>query len=274
LQLYYAEKDIDGIWGDPVPFKYNSPEYSVGHPSLTADGKTLFFSSNMPGGFGGADIYKCTMSDTGWSAPVNLGNDINTEGDELFPNYMEKTQLLLFSSNGHYGLGGLDIYLVSLKVEKFIRPMNLGAPLNSSADDFGLFLTSTQKSGYVSSNRKSDGKGNDDIYYVKMLKELPNPWKEINGVASNNFGRSLANTKINFRNESGDYVDSVVTDANGKYSVNLPTGMKFTMDVTKPSYRSLTNLLSTNTTDNIISLSPVLDHRVIVKGHVSNTTKK
>lgn len=273
LQLYYAEKDIDGVWGDPVPFKYNSPEFSVGHPSLTADGKTLFFSSNMPGGYGGADIYKCTLSDTGWLAPVNLGADINTEGDELFPNYMEKTQLLLFSSNGHYGLGGLDIYLASLKVEKFIRPMNLGAPLNSSADDFGLFLTSTQKSGYVSSNRKSDGKGNDDIYYVKMLKELPNPWKEINGVASNNFGRSLANTKINFRNEAGDYVDSVVTDANGKYSVNLPTGMKFTMDVTKPSYRSLTNLLSTNTTDNIISLSPVLDHRVIVKGHVANTTK-
>jgi outer membrane protein OmpA-like peptidoglycan-associated protein len=273
LQLYYAEKDIDGVWGEPVPFKFNSPEYSVGHPSLTADGKMLFFSSNMPGGYGGADIYKCVMSDTGWSAPTNLGSEINTEGDELFPNYFEKTQLLLFTSNGHYGLGGLDIYLASLKVEKFIRPMNLGAPLNSSADDFGLFLNSTQKSGYVSSNRKLDGKGNDDIYYVKLLKELPNPWKEINGIASNNFGRSLANTKIHFRNETGDYVDSVVTDANGKYNVNLPTGMKFTMDVTKPSYRSVTNLLSTNTTDNILSLNPVLDHRVIIKGNVSSSTK-
>jgi outer membrane protein OmpA-like peptidoglycan-associated protein/tetratricopeptide (TPR) repeat protein len=273
LQLYYSEKDLDGNWTEPTAFKYNNRDYSIGHPSLTADGKTLFFSSNMPGGYGGADLYKCSLLDSGWSAPINLGPNINTEGDELFPNYIEKSHLLIFSSNGHYGLGGLDIYLASLKVEKFIRPSNLGAPLNSAADDFGFFLTSTQKSGYVSSNRKTDGKGNDDIYYVKLLKELPNPWKEIKGIASNNFGRSLANTKINFRNESGDYIDSVVTDANGKYSVNLPTGMKFTIDVTKPSYRSLTNLLSTNTTDNTLSLNPVLDHRVIIKGHVSSSTK-
>jgi outer membrane protein OmpA-like peptidoglycan-associated protein len=274
LQMFTAEKDIDGNWTDAIPFKYNSPEYSVGHPSLTSDGKTLFFSSDMPGGLGGADIYKCTLvGDTAWSTPENLGPEVNTEGDELFPNFIEKTQLLLFASNGHYGLGGMDIYLISLKVPKFMKAMNLGAPLNSSADDFGLVLTSTMKSGYASSNRKDGGKGNDDIYYVKLLKDLPNPWKEINGIASNNFGKSLANTNINFRNETGDYVDSVVTDANGKYTLNLPTGMKFTMDVTKPSYRSLTNLLSTNTTDNILSLNPVLDHRVIVKGHISNSTK-
>jgi outer membrane protein OmpA-like peptidoglycan-associated protein len=273
IQLYYAEKNIDGEWSDPLPFQLNKPEFSIGHPSLSADGKTLFFASNMPGGYGGSDIYKVSLLDTGWSTPVNLGPEINTEGDELFPNYIDKTQLLLFSSNGRYGLGGLDMYLASLKFDKYIRPMNLGAPLNSSADDFGFFLASNQKSGYLSSNRKSDGKGNDDIYYVKLLKELPNPWKEINGVASNNFGRSLANTKIHFKNETGDYVDSVVTDANGKYAINLPIGMKFTMDVTKPSYRSVTNILSTNTTENILSLNPVLDHRVVIKGHVTNTTK-
>jgi outer membrane protein OmpA-like peptidoglycan-associated protein len=273
IQLFYAEKDLEGKWSEPVPFKFNNADFSIGHPSLTADGKTLFFASNMPGGFGGSDIYKSILSDTGWSVPVNLGSDINTEGDELFPNYIEKNQLLLFSSDGHYGQGGLDIYLASLKVEKYIRPLNLGAPLNSSADDFGLYLNSTLKNGYASSNRKTDGKGSDDIYYVKLLKELPNPWKEISGVASNNFGRSLANTKINFRNESGEYIDSVITDANGKYTVNLPIGMKFTMDVSKPSYRSITNVLSTNTTDNVLSLNPVLDHRVIVKGKVINSTK-
>lgn len=275
LQLYFAEKDIDGNWSDAVPFIYNSPDYSVGHPTMSVDGKTLFFSSNMPGGYGGSDIYKCTlMGDTAWSTPVNLGPEINTEGNEMFPNYIEKSELLLFTSDGHYGLGGLDIYVASLKVPDYIVPMHLGAPLNSSADDFGLFLNSKQNSGYVSSNRKSDGKGNDDIYFVKMLKELPDPWKEIKGVAKNNFGRTLANTKINFRNEAGDYVDSTVTDANGKYSINLPVGMKFTMDVSKPSYRSVTNVLSTNTTDNVLTLDPTLDHRVIIKGNVSNSTKK
>jgi outer membrane protein OmpA-like peptidoglycan-associated protein len=275
LQLYYSEKDLDGEWTEVVPFKYNNADYSFGHPSLSADGKTLFFSSNMPGGYGGSDIYKSVlMGDTAWSAPVNLGPEINTEGNELFPNYIDKTQLLIFTSDGRFGLGGYDIYVASLKVEKYIVPIHLGVPLNSSGDDFGLYLNSDQTAGYVTSNRKNEGKGSDDIYSVTMLKELPNPWKEVKGVAKDNFGRTLSNSKVYVVNENGDYSDSVFSDDEGNYLINLPVNMNFTMEVTKESYTPVINELSTETADNVITLDPVLDHRVIIKGIISNTTKK
>ena len=121
LQIYLT-KTVDGKWIKPLPFIYNNPGYSVGQPFLTADGNTMYFSSNMPGGFGGVDIYRVTKNQAGeWSNLQNLGNKINTEGDEMYPFVEENNNMLYFSSNARYGLGGLDIFICSLNEFKYFN---------------------------------------------------------------------------------------------------------------------------------------------------------
>lgn len=150
---------------DIVAFPYNNDQYSVGHPTVTKDGKLLIFASDMPGGSGGVDLYYSVRLDEKgkWSRPVNLGRKINTEGDEEFP-FIDEDNVLYFSSNGLAGLGGLDVFSVKLKdLQPVGLPKNLGAPFNSSYDDFGVAKTG-KLTGYMSSNRLGD----DNIYsFVK-----------------------------------------------------------------------------------------------------------
>ncbi len=161
-------------WGDElieaVPF--NDKEYSVGHPSLTKDGKTLYFASDKPGGYGGVDIYVSSREIGGqWGTPVNLGPKINTSGDEMFPDIAEDGTLY-FASSGHTGLGGLDVFSSSLiktgnKITNWTDAENLGYPINTNADDFGYKIHKDNKHGYFCSNRQG-GQGDDDIYtFVK-----------------------------------------------------------------------------------------------------------
>ncbi len=157
-------------WGEElieaVPF--NDKEYSVGHPSLTKDAKTLYFASDKPGGYGGVDIYVSTREVGGqWGTPINLGPKINTSGDEMFP-FIAEDGTLYFASNGHMGLGGLDIFSSNLiktgnKITNWTEPENLGYPVNTNADDFGYIIHRNQKNGYFCSNRQG-GEGDDDIY--------------------------------------------------------------------------------------------------------------
>ncbi len=157
-------------WGDElveaVPF--NDKEYSVCHPAITKDAKTLYFASDKPGGYGGVDIYMTTREIGGpWGTPINLGPKINTSGDEMFP-YIADDGTLYFSSNGHTGLGGLDVYSTSLvktgnKLTNWTDPENLGYPINTNADDFGYVIGKDNKRGYFVSNRQG-GQGDDDIY--------------------------------------------------------------------------------------------------------------
>lgn len=151
-------------WKNLTPFPFNSDEYSTGHPAITSDGTILIFASDMPGGFGGTDLYYSVRIPGGqWGRPVNLGNRINTAGNEMFP-YFTPTGLLLFSSTGHPGLGGLDIFEITLKELKPTGiPKNIGAPFNSQADDFGIIMNEDSRSGYFSSNRNGD----DDIFHFE-----------------------------------------------------------------------------------------------------------
>lgn len=161
LKLFTAE----GYgWRKIKPFLYNNNEYSVGHPTISKDGKILVFASDMPGGMGGVDLYYCIrLTDKSpWSRPVNFGGKVNTEGDEEFP-YIDNFDRLYFSSNGWPGFGGFDIFSIKLQDLKPIGPaINLGPPLNSPFDDFSIAKTS-DSTGYFSSNRR----GNDDIYSFK-----------------------------------------------------------------------------------------------------------
>ncbi|MBL7800181.1 MAG: PD40 domain-containing protein [Chitinophagales bacterium] len=160
-------------WGDDlieaVPF--NDREYSVAHPALTADGQTLYFSSDKPGGFGGMDLYKTIRDKSGnWTAPENLGVTINTSGDEMFP-YVSNDGVLYFASNGHLGLGGLDVFSAtqsSTGKKDWAQPENLGYPINTNSDDFGYIIDKDNKTGYFASNRPG-GQGDDDIY--KFIKK-------------------------------------------------------------------------------------------------------
>ena len=153
------------------PFKYNSEDYSVEHPTISPNGNLLVFSSNMKGGAGGSDLYVCKMTGNGeWSEPENAGYEINTEGEELFP-YLADDETLYFSSDGHEGLGGLDIYMSKYdpKSRAFSAPLNLGTPINSAYDDISLALYADGRSSWISSNRPGP-KGGDNIWYYKRQK--------------------------------------------------------------------------------------------------------
>lgn len=167
LKIFSAKKKGNG-WSNEMALPFNSDEYSCAHPSLSADGSKLYFASDMPGGFGGMDLYVSELENGRWGPPLNLGPNINTEGNELFPT-VHSTGRLYFSSDGQIGLGGLDIYYVDAKGGgQWTSPENLGAPINSNADDFGFALKDDGTSGFFSSDR-TGGSGRDDIYSFAKL---------------------------------------------------------------------------------------------------------
>ncbi|MFK7904785.1 MAG: OmpA family protein [Chitinophagales bacterium] len=154
-------------WGEIKPFMHNSPSFSIAHAAVSPDGKTLYFASNMPGGFGGTDLYVCLRMNNAWSKPVNLGKTVNTPGNEAFP-YVHTDGLLYFASNGHPGLGGLDIFTSKNKDGYWSQPKNLGAPFNSSKDDFSITMNTPKSKGYFASNR-TGGFGSDDVYSFSLI---------------------------------------------------------------------------------------------------------
>ena len=165
VKLNIYESEVDGRkWKNDKPFAFNNNEYSVGHPALSPDGNTMYFVSDMPGGYGNTDIYVSKKEGESWGIPKNLGPEINTEGREMFP-FVDSDGELYFASDAHGGLGGLDIFRVkpNVKTGKFGKIRNIGAPINSSYDDFGLHYGKDKSYGYFTSDRP-DGQGLDDIY--------------------------------------------------------------------------------------------------------------
>ncbi len=167
----YQSKLNNGSWAPAIELPFNGDDYSNAHPSVSSDGQYLYFMSNRPGGFGGTDIYVCQRSGHSWGAPKNLGPSINTEGNEMFP-YISNIGTLYFASDGHAGLGGLDIFFSEENKGNWLPPLNMGAPINGTSDDFSLYYDDTADRGYFCSNRA--GRGNDDIYFFqfKTLKEM------------------------------------------------------------------------------------------------------
>lgn len=170
LQMFKATKDGDS-WRNVEALHINSTNYNVSNPALSADGKTLYFHSNMPGGYGLSDIYKAPVNEDGTvGEPVNLGQKVNTEGQEKFP-FVSNNGNIYFSSDGHLGLGMLDVFYTKEIDGKMAPIRNAGIPVNSNADDFAFYLDEESGEGYVSSNREG-GKGSDDIYALKRLQPM------------------------------------------------------------------------------------------------------
>jgi outer membrane protein OmpA-like peptidoglycan-associated protein/tetratricopeptide (TPR) repeat protein len=221
-------------WVSTGEFPYNSNEYSVGHGCFNNDGTVMYFASDMPGGKGGVDLYSITRAADGtWGKPVNLGDKINTVGNETFPSF-HSTGIFFFASDGQPGFGGLDIFVCQVKDGKFGKVQNVGSPVNSSKDDFHFELNNVMKEGYFSSNREG-GKGDDDIYHFNMLKPF-SFGKTLKIQTNDKNGTILPNTTVQVRNDKGELIAEVKTDDKGTYSFPLEDGKSYTITCAKNDY--------------------------------------
>lgn len=240
-QFYlYSSGKTDGKWSAPQPMPFNNETYSVGHPTLTKDGKTMYFASDLPGGYGNSDIYKSTFDGTSWSEPINLGKTINTPGHEAFPNITESGKLY-FASEGHLTLGGLDVFVSENRGGIWSAPVNLAYPLNSSQDDFALVMLPGDSTGYVSSNRSG----------VDMIYE----WREVTasfvvrGLASSkSTGAPIDGVSIKLINLTDGDSAVVATKADGKFNFNLEPSKKYKVIGSKPGYFSVSQDFATGLT--------------------------
>ena len=235
LQLFKANKTSDG-WGNVEGFPINSENYSVKNPSVSADGKTLYFSSNMPGGFGLYDIYKASINDDGTLGDaVNLGQKVNTQGQEMFP-YISSNNTLYFSSNGHLGLGNLDVFYSKVIDGKMGPVRNVGVPINSNADDFAFHLDEETEEGFVSSNREG-GLGGDDVYAIKKLQPLCDVL--ITGtVTDSKTGNPINAASVTLYDDQGNMVLSKVTDSDGTVEFIVECGKESELEIVMDGYES------------------------------------
>lgn len=219
LKIYKATL-IDGKWDNIIALPFNSDQYNVAHPALSPDEKTLYFVSDMPGSIGGADIWKVSISKNGtFGKPENLGTGINTEGKETFP-FISTENELYFASDGHPGLGGLDIFVSKITDKGFSEPENIGKPINSSMDDFGFYIDAN-RNGFFSSNRE-EGQGFDDIYQFTEYKKLVCEQLLTGIITDIDTGETLEGIIVELYDANNQRIAETTTDSQGKYLFDTP----------------------------------------------------
>ncbi len=221
LKIFRA-KWTDGNWDELEELPFNSDSYSVAHPALSPDEKTLYFASDMPGSRGQSDLFKVTINDDGtFGTPQNLGPTINTEARESFP-FITDSQILYFASDGHPGLGGLDIFATNIESGDFTKSViNVGRPVNSSMDDFSFIIDEESSEGYFASNREG-GMGGDDIYAFLETRPLVFPClQSIRGTVRDRISNEvLVGATVKVIDENNQDVISAITDGDGKYELS------------------------------------------------------
>jgi len=218
LNLYKSTKK-GGEWSEPKALSLNNDQYSVKNPSVSADGNTLYFASDKPGGYGDFDIYSAPIRKNGnVSKATNMGQIINTEGQEMFP-HISETNTLYFSSNGHLGLGGLDVFFAEL-VDGNPGPVrNIGIPINSNSDDFAFNINEETGEGFVSSNREG-GKGSDDIYALENLQPICDVFLTVT-VKDSTTGLIIEGASVSIQDAEGLVFGTKTSNAEGivEYSI-------------------------------------------------------
>jgi len=219
LQMFRAKLQGDDSWGNIKPIHFNSEDYSVAHPAVNITGTKLYFASDMPGTIGNSDLYVVDINKDGsLGVPVNLSTKVNTEGQETFP-YINSNGDLYFSSNGHAGLGGLDVFLIRNFEEKLAKKQpfkieNLGQPINSSMDDFGYYENLVTMEGFFTSNR-SGGKGDDDIYSFTV----PECVQDVSGIVyDKKTNKTLDNAMVTLFDDQGNKISETTSSSDGSYN--------------------------------------------------------
>lgn len=220
LKLYKSTFE-NNTWSDATELPFNSDQYSTAHAALSPDNKLLYFASDMPGTKGQSDLFKVAInSDGSFGTPENLGAAINTEGRETFP-FVSDDNELYFASDGHPGLGGLDVYVSKIEKDNTSGEVqNVGAPVNGPQDDFAFIIDSESRNGFFSSNRDG-GNGYEDIYKFTEIRKLF-PVQELSGViTSQENGTILSDVKVTLFDEKFQELKSVITDENGYYKFEV-----------------------------------------------------
>ncbi|MFD1062708.1 OmpA family protein [Winogradskyella litorisediminis] len=260
-QLYlFKATTLKDQWDTIESLAINSENYSVKNPSVNADGKTLYFASDMPGGFGKFDLYKAPINADGTlGSPENLGQKVNTEGQEMFP-FISSNNTLYFSSNGHLGLGGMDVFYTEEIDGKMAPIRNIGIPVNSNGDDFAFSINEETEEGYVSSNREG-GKGSDDVYLIKKLQPLCDVL--VNALVLDDSTRQpIAGATVSLFDEQGNKITSKTTDAEGKAKFIVECSTSSDLEVTMTDYNSKKVNVKTERNEEMdvtISLDPIED---------------
>lgn len=226
IYLYKATFE-EGKWTNSKPLPFNNAAYDVRNPSLSKDGKTLYFSSNMPGGFGAEDIWKVTINGDTYGKPENLGSKINTAANESFP-FITEDNILYFSSNGREGFGGLDVFKIDLN--KVSEVINIGAPVNTEKDDFSFTYNTNKKVGFFSSNRT----GNDDIYKADPVCAV----QAIAVVKDAKTGTIIEQAKVVLVDAKEKTVGNQTTAVNGKAAFGVNCNTAYSLQVSKQGYES------------------------------------
>ena len=240
LKIFKADWK-DNQWKNITELPFNNNNYSTGHPALSPDEKTLFFVSDMPNGFGKTDLYKVAiLGNNSFGRPKNLGSTINTEGKEMFP-FISNENTLYFSSDGHIGLGSLDVFETKINEDNsFSDVKNLESPINSKKDDFAFILSKESNRGYFSSNRIG-GKGDDDIYsFIVASKKKKTPvcnQQVVGQVRDGVTNEILARSSVTLFDNNNVKIDSIIVGDNGYFEFLLPCNQKYRLEGFKRYYK-------------------------------------
>ena len=260
LKIFKSEKNSKGMWSLPVELPFNSDNYSCAHPALSPDGKKLYFSSDMPGTFGMSDLYFVDINwDGSYGIPVNLGTTINTTGRESYP-FISGDNQLFFSSDGHLGLGGFDVFVTNLKEFDFNSPVvNIGDPVNSSFDDFSFIYNSADRTGFFASNRNNLS-GFDDIYGFKMVRDLSACSQVLSGIAQEKVSRkNLSNVTVTLFSENLKVMDQATTDEYGGYKFLIDCNESYVVRFLLEGFQTIEkNIISNSEVNKTIIYNPEL----------------
>ena len=232
MEKIYKAELVNGEWTNVKELPFSSDNYKTAHPALSTDEKTLYFASDMPGSFGNSDLYKVSIDSNGnFGLPENIGTTINTEGRETFP-FIDADNNLFFASDGHPGLGGLDIFEAKVNNNSFEKPVNIGKPLNSQLDDFG-YVTNKDGLGFFSSNRDG-GIGFDDIYTFRICTHT------LSGLITDiDTKEILPNSKVILYDDKMNKISETIASEKGLYSFKIDCNKKYLVRVSKEEYETI-----------------------------------
>ncbi|MCB0793760.1 MAG: OmpA family protein [Flavobacteriales bacterium] len=230
-------------WGNLIPFDHNDPEYNLGHPCVSADGRKLFFVSDMPGGQGGTDIWFCENLGNNWGVPQNMGDKVNTPGNEMYP-FLNTDSVLYFTSTGHPGLGGMDIFYSRLTPKGPGNVFNLAYPMNTKYNDHGLILMADDTTGFFVSDRPG-GSGSDDIYGCTIRP----PMMYLSGIVIDRMTREpIEGATILLKDQDNKHVKrfQLETEPGGKFKIDAEYRQKYVIVTTKNGYFQKETIVETD----------------------------